>query len=211
MNKLSKPKTIKVQIKNPELIQKKHSQIIKGATKLFIKRGFSQTSIREISKASHLTIGGLYDYIGKKEDVFCLVFDSFHSIWLSKLEQEGISKTEDPKEKLKMFLQAMLNLANENRDMILLMYSESKRLPKYFLKTLLEKESKLIEYVQQILESGVEKGAFQIKDPFVSANIIVYLLSMEALRGWNLKKSYKPEEINKHITEFILSSIIQQE
>ncbi|MGA2463728.1 MAG: TetR/AcrR family transcriptional regulator [Thermodesulfobacteriota bacterium] len=209
MNKLSSSKMIKVQIKNPELIQKKQSQIVKGATKLFIKKGFSQTTMREISRASHLTIGNLYDYIGKKEDVFCLVFDSFHSVWVKRLEEEGISKIEDPKQKLEVVLEKMLNLANENRDKVLMVYSESKTLPKYFLKIIMEKESKLIEYIEQILKSGVEKGVFQIKDPFISANIIVYFLSMEALRGWNLRKRYTAEEVNKHIMEFIEASILR--
>ena len=63
MNKLVRKKEVETQIKDSELVRKKHLQIAMGASKLFIKKGYFQTSIREISKASGLTMGNLYDYI----------------------------------------------------------------------------------------------------------------------------------------------------
>ena len=95
--------------------------------------------MREISKASGLTIGNLYDYITKKEDVLYLVFDIFHSIWVNRLEEERVFEIEDPVEQLKTAIQKMLELVDEQREMVLVMYTESKSLPKYFLKLILEK------------------------------------------------------------------------
>lgn len=197
-------KTVGTQIKNSELVRGKRLQIAKAASKLFIKKGYFSTTMREISKASGLTIGNLYDYITKKEDVLYLVFDVFHSIWVNRLEEKGVSEIEGPVKQLKAAIQRMLELTNEYRDMVLLMYTESKSLPKYFLKIILEKESELVECFEKILKRGVERGVFKIKDPFLLANIIVYLLSLESLRGWNLKRRYKVEEITKYIIEFIL-------
>ncbi len=197
---------METQIKNIELVRKKRLQIAMGASKLFIKKGYSQTSMREISKASGLTIGNLYDYITKKEDVLFLVFDVFHSIWVKRLEEEGVFDIEDPIEQLKTAIKKMLELVDEHRDMILLMYTESKSLPKYFLRIILEKERGLVECFEKILKGGVEKGVFKVNDPFLLANIIVYLLSMEPLRGWNLKKLYKIGEVNKYIEDFIIGS-----
>jgi len=194
-------------IKDSELIHKKHLQIAKGASKLFIKKGYQQTSIREISKATGLSIGNLYDYITKKEDVLYLVFDVFHSIWVTRLKEEGVFDIEDPVEQLDTAIQKMIGLVNNHRDMVLLMYTESKLLPKDFLKIILEKESELVECFERILKKGVEKGVFKTGDPFLMANIIVYLLSIEPLRGWNLKKHYSVEEMNQHLTEFIKYSV----
>ena len=204
-------KEVETQIKNSELVQKKRLQIAMGASKLFIKKGYFQTSIREITKATGLTIGNLYDYITKKEDILYLVFDVFHSIWVNRLEEEGIFEIEDPVKQLKTAIQKMVELVSEYRDMVLLMYTESKSLPKNFLKIILEKESGLVKCFEKILKRGVEKGVFKIKEPFLLANIVVYLLSIEALRGWNLKKLYKVEEINEYVIEFIISSVMQLE
>jgi hypothetical protein len=129
-------------------------------------------------------------------------------MWANKLEKEGVFEIEEPVEQLNVGIEKMLELVNEQRDMVLLMYTESKSLPKYFLKIILENESRLIECFEKILKRGSENGVFQAKDPFIIANIIVYLLSLEPLRGWNLRKNFKVEEINKHIKEYILGSIL---
>lgn len=208
MKKL-KAEEVTTQIKNSELVRKKRLQIAMGASKLFVKKGYAQTSMREISRAAGLTIGNLYNYITKKEDVLYLVFDVFHTIWVNKLEQERIFDIRDPNDQLKTGLQKMLELVNTYRDMVLLMYTESKLLPKDFLKIILEKESGLVDCFEKILKRGVEKGVFKIKEPFLLANIIVYLLSIEPLRGWNLRKRYKVEEVNEYIIEFIKRCVMK--
>ncbi len=200
---------IQTQIKNSDLVEKKRLQIAKGASTLFIKKGYQQTSMREISQATGLTIGNLYDYITKKEDILYLVFDVFHSIWGSRLEEEGIFKIENPVKQLEMAIQKMLDLVNQHRDMVLLMYTESKLLPRDYLKVILKKESKLVQCFEKILKKGVKEGVFKIKDPFFMANLIVYLLSLEPLRGWNLRRTYKEVEINQNLIEFIIHSVMQ--
>ena len=201
-------KVVETQIKNSELVQKKRLQIAMGASKLFIKKGYSQASIRDISKVTGLTIGNLYDYITRKEDVLFLVFDVFHSIWTNRLEEEGVFEIEDPVKQLETAIQKMVELVTSHRDMVLLMYTETKLLPKEFMKMILEKESGLVECFERILKRGVEKEVFKIKHPFLIANIIVYLLSIEPLRGWNLRRRYKVEEINRHIIEFVKDSVM---
>jgi hypothetical protein len=91
--------------------------------------------------------------------------------------------------------------------MVRLMYLESKSLPKHYLKSILEKESGLVKCFEKILRSGVKTGDFRVKDPFLMANTIVYLLSIEPLRGWNLKNRYKSKEINKHTEELVIRLI----
>lgn len=207
MNRFQTP--IQTQIKNGHLVEKKRLQIAKGASTLFIKKGYQQTSMREISQATGLTIGNLYDYITKKEDILYLVFDVFHSIWGSRLEEEGIFEIEDPVRQLEIALQKMLELVSQHRDMVLLMYTESKLLPRDYLKVILKKESKLVQCFEKILKRGIKEGAFKIKDSFFMANLIVYLLSLEPLRGWNLRRTYKEAEINQNLIEFIIHSVKQ--
>ena len=202
---LRSKKTIKTQIKDDELVRIRRLQIARGAAKLFVKKGYHRTSIRDISKATSLTIGNLYDYISKKEDILFLVFDVFHSTWTTALEEKGVFEIDDPMEQLRTAIRVLLELTNENRDMVLLMYTESKALPKNFLKIILERESKLVECFEKILRRGVEKGVIKVKDYFLLANIIVYLVSLEPLRGWNLRKHYEVEEIHKYIVECVTS------
>jgi hypothetical protein len=103
----------------------------------------------------------------------------------------------------------MLELAHENADMILLMYRESKHLPKQFMKDVLTKELGLIEFFEGILKRGMKKNIFHIDDPFYTASMIVYQLSFEPLRGWSLKKKKSNQNTIdltvKHIMKAVLS------
>jgi AcrR family transcriptional regulator len=201
-------KQVETQIKNIELVREKRLQIALSASKLFVKKGFFQTSVREIANATGLTIGNLYDYIRKKEDILYLVVDVWHAQWINRLRDEGVLEIDDPIKQLRTAIKKMLELVYETREIILLMYTESKLLPKDYLGITLKKESGVIEGFEKILRNGIKKKVFKIKDPFLLANIIVYLLSIEPLRGWNFRKKYKNEEVNNYIIDLILNSII---
>ncbi len=55
------------------LIREKHSHIAEAVAKLFMEKGYHQTSMREIAKATGMGIGNLYEYISKKK-TFCILF-----------------------------------------------------------------------------------------------------------------------------------------
>ena len=192
------------------MVRKKRLQIAIGASKLFVKKGSHRATIREICKATGFTIGNLYDYIKSKDDVLCLVFETFYSIWSHQLENEGVFDIEDPVEQLRMAIRKRLELINQLQNMVLLMYTETKLLPRDFLKRVLNDESYLVENYERILRNGIEKKVFKIKDPFFVANVIVYLLAIEPLRGWNLKR-YSISQINRRLEKYILSLVMNPE
>jgi TetR/AcrR family transcriptional regulator, cholesterol catabolism regulator len=197
------------QIKNLDLVQKRRLQIAMGASKLFTDKGYFKTNMRDISKATGITIGSLYDYITKKEDILCLVFDVFHALETRELEESGVFQIEDPVLQLKAAMQVMLEFGNRYRDMVVLMYRESKSLPKDFLKAIMEKENEMVKCFEGIVQRGVDKGVFKVKDPFFTGNIIAFLMAIEPLRGWNLRKGYSVKEIHQHLTDFVLDRLLE--
>jgi len=156
-----------LEIKSAELVKRKRLQTALGASNLFIKKGYKHATMRDICKATGLSIGNIYDYIKTKDDVLCLVFDVFHSMWSLHLEEEGVLDIEDPVEQLRMTIRTKLELITRSRGMVFLMYTESKLLPRNFLKTILKNESAMIESVERLLRNGIQKKAFKIKDPFL--------------------------------------------
>lgn len=199
--------SIKTQIKDPELIKKRHFHIAQRASQLFIKQGYSATTIREISKATGITIGNLYDYIEKKEDVLCLVFNVFHQMWIEYLEKHGVFEIEDPVEQLRTATRRMLEPVYDYHEMVLLMYQESKHLPKKFLQETMKKEGSLIDCFEKILIRGVEKKAFHVDDTFFTANMIVFQLAIPSLRWWSLKKKFTTEQLMDLIESAVMKSV----
>lgn len=200
---------IKSRIKNPELVRKKHLLIAAKATKLFIRKGFSDTSMRDISAATKITLGNLYSYIKKKEDILCLVFDLFHQSWAKDLEKNGIMAIDDPEQQIRAAVRAMLLSSRHCQDEIKLLYRESRYLPKRFLRKAMEKDGELILAFEGMIRRGMESGAFRVEDPFYAANMIVFQMSLNPLRGWNLKKRYTYNEVVRLTEDHILRAIVR--
>jgi AcrR family transcriptional regulator len=193
--------------KNNDLFQKRQLQIIKKATKLFMKKGYAQTSMREISKATGIDISNLYYFIKSKEEILFRVFEMIHQPEIDLFEKQGIMDIDDPIEQLRTVIRELLDFGYDYGEEILLLYRESKVLPKSLLKIILARESHFVAQIQEILKKGLERNVFYFEDASFTANTIVYELSMHPLRSWNLKKYSKEELINlleKHVMKAVM-------
>jgi TetR/AcrR family transcriptional regulator, cholesterol catabolism regulator len=195
-------------IKNSDLVQNKQLLIAKKSAKLFIKKGYAQTTIRDISKATGLAMGNLYDYIKKKEDILCLVFGVYHQIVEVSSYGPEITAIEDPLKQLRTNIKISQKNAREFQDEIVLMYRESGLLPKKYLEMTKKEELKQIGKMEAIIRQGVEKGVFKVEDPFFTATLIFFLLAAPALRGWTFQQKYSEKKVDRLMEDFILKSIL---
>lgn len=196
------------QVKDPELVRKHHLLIAKKATKLFIKKGYHQTSMRDISRATGMAIGMLYCYIKKKEDILCLVFDVFYDTLERILDEETSREWSDPERQLRTALQKSLQVTKQFSDELLLMYRESRFLPKPALREAIARESRVIRYYEEILIAGNERGVFKVKDPYFTAGMIVYQSSIHHLRRWYFRDKYTDTEKMEFLEECIMDSVL---
>ncbi|MBW2647298.1 MAG: TetR/AcrR family transcriptional regulator [Deltaproteobacteria bacterium] len=199
-------RTIHTTIKSDALVLKKRRQIVTAVVKLFFKKGFDRTSMREIFRAAGVTIGNLYDYIGKKEDLRYLVHD-----YMIKGVYTTLYETEHMKwsglDKFRSTIRAFLGHSLEFKDEILLTYRQTWLLKKPVREALLAQESEKINKIKELLDQGVREGALHIENTEITANIIVYLVAMPALRGWNMKQ-YRGDEIVDTLTNFIMKGVL---
>lgn len=205
----SDPNADKTENTRQDPVKKRQLLILKKATRLFIKKGYSQTTMRDIAKATGINLGNLYNYINSKEDILCLAFDTYHGPAMDWLIREDILKMDDPKQQLRMTLRQMLEMTHDVMNDILMMYRETRVLPPKFLKIVLKKEGDLIRIFEDIIARGVEKKIFNVRDPFFAANMLVFQFSLYPLRSWNLQR-YTREEYLDLAEETILKAIIPE-
>lgn len=191
------------------LFQKRQLQIVKKATKLFTKKGYAQTSMREISKATGIDISNLYYFIESKEEILFRVFEMIHRPESEVFEKPEIISIDDPVEQLRTVIREIMNFAYKYKEEVLLLYRESKLLPKKLLKQILAKENLFVKNIEEILKKGLETKVFDVKDAAFTANMIIYELSLYPLRSWNLKTHSKEELINlveQHIMKAVMAA-----
>ena len=117
-------KNIETIVKDQELIGRRHMQICDAALKLFSRKGFHRTTVREIAGACGLGIGTLYSYIKTKEDILSLVYRRILETFQARL-LKATRGIQDPRLQLKVAVEETLRIYDECQDVVLLLYQES--------------------------------------------------------------------------------------
>lgn len=101
-------------MKNPALERKK--SLVKTATRLFKKEGFSGVSVEDIVKASSTSIATFYSFFPAKEEVVCIARNSDLErcgAYYKKLMEDGEFKNHSPLEKLELLLINVMGILNK--------------------------------------------------------------------------------------------------
>ncbi|MEE9913422.1 MAG: TetR/AcrR family transcriptional regulator [Deltaproteobacteria bacterium] len=179
--------------KSIETFEKKRLKIIKKAMRLFIKKGYAQSSMREISQVTGIDSSYLYKFIKNKEEILYLAFEQVHSPAMNIFDKLKIEEIEDPEKQLRSVIRELMRSNYDFKAEIALLYRESKHLPKKYLKIICDRESQLIHRIEQILITLNERRKLNIQNFSYVANMIVYQASFYPLRSWNFRNCSEGE------------------
>ncbi|MDV2583126.1 TetR/AcrR family transcriptional regulator [Alkalibacillus haloalkaliphilus] len=189
-------KEISSSIKDESLIVKRRAQLHKGAVTLFKQKGFHRATTREIAKAAGFSIGTLYEYIRKKEDVLFLVCDAIYDE--VKARMEAVIDTDTTSESsLFQAVESYFQLMDELQDEVLILYQELKALPKDAQEYVLNKEKEMLRLFEIILENSYKDILTQDEITLISNNIFIQG-QMWGFRRWVLQKEFSLEQYTQH-------------
>lgn len=195
-------------VKDEALIKKRRNEMIKGAVTLFKQKGFHRTTTREIASASGFSIGTLYEYIRKKEDVLYLVCDSIYDQVKERL-QKDINTNLGTLDSLKLAIANYFRIVDEMQDEVLVMYQEVKNLSKDALPYVLKKEREMVAMFEDTIKLCVENGELLLTETqikMIAHNIFVQG-QMWGFRRWVLQKMYTLEEYIELQTDLLFQGI----
>lgn len=188
-------KSVPTLVKDQQLILKRREQIIKGAVRLFIEKGFHRTTTREIAKESGFSIGTLYEYIGTKEDVLYLVCDAIYDEVTDRLKKQ-LYTSGSPLERLEAAIRAYFTVIDSMQEEVLVMYQETKSLPKETLPYVLKKEEEMVAMMEGMVEDCKEQGAFEFteKERKLFTHNLLVAGQMWTFRRWAIQKHFTLDE-----------------
>jgi len=194
-------------IKNKDLVEKRREQIVQAAIKLFVKKGFHRTTLRELSEEAGISYGNIYDYVGNKEDIFFLLHD-YMSQKINVILKQYAEGSHDPREKLRLMVRYEFNTMSDWADSILLIYRETHILCKPLLKRLLAREREHVSYFERVIREGIEKGVFQDGDVRVMANLIKSMIDTWVLKRWDLREHVTQLEMERSILNLLFGGVL---
>jgi len=206
MGPLQGTKDIATQIKNPDLVERRHRQIIDAAVQLFIQQGFHKTTTRQIARAAGFSIGSLYEYITSKEDVLYLVCDAIHAE-VEHGVSEAMARATSGRHSLAEVIREYFLVCHRMSDHILLIYQETQSLPPQWRKKVLENEVRITGIFVKVIADLISNGDLpHLSDRSIElvAHNISVLGHMWTFRRWFLGRHYSVEDYIALQTEFIL-------
>lgn len=201
-------KEIPTNIKNPNLIRERQDRIFKAALKLFSKSGYYKTSLRELSKETGISLGNIYDYIGRKSDILHLLYQKLAEL-ASELWENRIDGFTDPVDKLRTMIEAELEIVDRYQDLVMVIYQESHAMDKLTLKTTLSNEESRNKFYKKVLDEGIKSGVFRPFNTVAVANIIKMMVDSWVLRRWALHGKVNVDEMRNTIMQFIERGILK--
>src|SRR5213595_2635490 len=87
--------------------------ILRTAARIFAEKSYHSTSMRDIARATGVSLAGLYHYCKSKEELLFLIQDHCFAVVRERLE-ERIKDVDDPIEKLHIFIDNHLSFFAAN-------------------------------------------------------------------------------------------------
>ncbi|MFT5698634.1 MAG: AcrR family transcriptional regulator [Desulforhopalus sp.] len=193
-------------IKNQKLVKERRRQIVDGAVKLFIKKGYHKTTTRELAKETGMSIGSLYEYVSTKEDVLYLVCIAIHAE-VEHGVQEALARQAVGKDALAEVIREFFLVCDRMSDHVLLMYQVTHFLPPKWQEKVLEAELRITTLFVNAMRDLREQGKLPALDDD-TINLIGHNISVIghtwAFRRWYFAKNFTIEQYIEQQTDFIM-------
>jgi len=188
--------------KDPELIRDRREQLIRAALEVFQEKGFHAATVRDIGRAAGLTQGTIYNYVRSKEDILFLVCDRVIAEYISSMEAAAAA-TGDPAARLREALCGVTRVMIEQSSAILLVYHESHNLDRRSLRSLLARVQGWINEFEKLVAEGLGRESLPKVKLRLLTNIVTFLPTLMALRGWSLPKDLTHDQYADGLVEFM--------
>jgi len=128
----------------------KLEHILRTSARIFAEKSYHSTSMRDISRATGVSLAGLYHYCKSKEELLFLIQDHCFGRVLSRFEQR-IKGIDDPFEKLRIFIDNHLSFFAANMAEMKVLSHEAESLAGDMHKHVSGKKEKYARQARKIL------------------------------------------------------------
>lgn len=128
----------------------KLGRILKTAAASFAEKGYHDTSIRDISKATGVSLSGLYYYFRSKEELLFLIMDHCFST-VADDARSLLAREKDPEKRLRIFINNHLRYFASNMKEMKVLSHEASSLSGDYRRLVNAKKRQYTELLVQIL------------------------------------------------------------
>jgi TetR/AcrR family transcriptional regulator, cholesterol catabolism regulator len=145
-----------------------YERIMETSLKLFEKKGYRDTTIREIAKKVGINQGTLYYHFKSKADILCEIHDRALDLMMENISAR--KKQEVPeKEELELIIRDILNVIANNRAEFTIFFKDYSCLPPAHLKRIRAFGDDIRIELEKTIKKGQDKRMFKAFNPRIVA------------------------------------------
>ena len=181
--------------------------ILRNAARIFAEKNYHSTTMRDISRATGVSLAGLYHYCKSKEELLFLIQDNCFGRVLERLE-ERLHEATDPVSRLRIFIENHLSFFAANMAEMKVLSHEAESLAGELHTHVSTKKDKYTKLARRILKEIQQQ---QIAGSQVDLTVATYALfgMMNWIYNWyDPRGKLKVSELVDNVTRLFLHGFV---
>ena len=190
----------------PSRYDKKLVHVLKTSAAVFAEKGYASTSMRDISRATEMSLSGLYYYFKSKQELLYLIQDYCFTTVMDDCRRL-IRGVDDPIEALKLLIENHLNYFVHNMNEMKVLSHEANSIRGDLFRKINAKKRQYVDLAKELLEQIA--SSHKVRD----LDIRVATFSLFGMMNW-IYNWYDPRKdvdvagLAHNITRLFLSGLL---
>ncbi len=185
------------------------SQLLSAAAHLMGRRGFAGVSVQAIAEEAGVSVGLVYRYFGRKDDLLLAVIVNVLDAFAVRVPEAMDAAGEDPVERVATGFRAYCEVINEQRHAAMLTYRESRALSSEARDRIKNREVQTTEPLRAAVAAAIASGVFRTVDVDLVAYDLLLLAHSWALKHWHFEQSLDLESYVARQTSLFLNALLE--
>jgi AcrR family transcriptional regulator len=151
---------------------KRRHEIFHQVVGIFLKKGFQETSMREIAEAAGLGKSTLYDYFKTKDDILLYFFEDQIND-LTEAAKKIALQNIPADQRLRQVMTVHLEFLQANKNMLMKLSMEVQRLGLDSQKQIQMNRHEYQDLLRGLIEEGIREGVFRKVDSLLAARMLI--------------------------------------
>ena len=176
-----------IKIKKEKTLAKNLMGIFDAALRISNEKGFNAMTMRDLSRESGLSMGGLYAYFRGKDDLLEMLLQTGQTT-TRKVMEENLQGVNDPVGRLRTAIRTHIFLSEAMLPWFYFSYMEARHLGTTQKQKAIMGELASEKIFSDIIEEGINQGLFQVEDNLLAASVIKAMLQDWYVKRWKYSK-----------------------
>src|SRR6185369_9449179 len=177
--------------------------ILRTAARIFAEKSYHSTSMRDISRATNVSLAGLYHYCRSKEELLFLIQDNCFGRVLERLEQQ-LQEVDEPVVKLRIFIENHLSFFAANMAEMKVLSHEAESLRGDLHAHVSTRKDKYTKLARRILQEVQDSRESQRPIDLTVATYALFGMMNWIYNWYDPTGKLKVHDLAQHLTQLFL-------